>query len=285
MTEFDRILVLVPHPDDEALLAAGIIRRAVLSGRHVSVAIVTNGDYLCSDYSKGEARLRESLDAMLFLGMEKCNIYFLGYPDTGFEPQVSFLSRLEKAEENEIIKASTGRQIYGIKNVHEDFCFQRTAEHGLYTKSAFLQDLNALIEKVNPSLVITTAESDCHGDHSALFRFVKNALAHRSTHTALWCGMVHSPDGDLAWPKMTKNLSEFEAPAKSWGENLLWQNKISVPIPREMLAVTTEDSSKYKLLLQYKTALNPSEPEVCEYLLSFAKNEEIFWSIEVILSK
>ena len=42
--EPEKLLVLVPHEDDEALIAAGIIHNAILEGDTVKVAIVTNGD-------------------------------------------------------------------------------------------------------------------------------------------------------------------------------------------------------------------------------------------------
>jgi LmbE family N-acetylglucosaminyl deacetylase len=38
------VLVIVAHPDDEALGAAGVIARARAAGRRVYVAVVTNGE-------------------------------------------------------------------------------------------------------------------------------------------------------------------------------------------------------------------------------------------------
>ena len=38
------VLVVVAHPDDEALGAAGVIARARAAGRRVYVAVVTNGE-------------------------------------------------------------------------------------------------------------------------------------------------------------------------------------------------------------------------------------------------
>lgn len=81
----ENILILAPHPDDETLMAAGLIRRALAQGALVNVCVVTNGDHLCPDKSKGRRRLQESLNALRLLGVDERNVHFLGYPDTGFD--------------------------------------------------------------------------------------------------------------------------------------------------------------------------------------------------------
>lgn len=279
MNRFARLLVVVPHPDDEALLTAGLIRRAVLEGKQVSVAIVTNGDYLCGDHSKGEARLRESLRALTELGVPPGQIYLLGYPDTGFEPEVSFLAQLWTAPADKLFPSTAAAQSYALPD-HPDWCMQHSGYHAPYTRAAFCRDLQALLAACRPDLVVTTAEADLHGDHSALCRFVRQAV--RTLPPPLptvWVGMVHSPDGDLCWPRLTDALTGFEPPATDWGAALDWERRICVPLPDAMTAARTADSQKYKLIAGYTTALNPDEPEVCDYLLAFAKQEEIFWEI------
>ncbi|MGA9544730.1 MAG: PIG-L family deacetylase, partial [Candidatus Sulfotelmatobacter sp.] len=39
-----RILVFAPHPDDEALMASGVIYSALQNGDTVNVVVMTNGD-------------------------------------------------------------------------------------------------------------------------------------------------------------------------------------------------------------------------------------------------
>ena len=46
------IMIVVPHQDDEILMTAGVIRRAVEAGVACTVLMATNGDYGCKDFSK-----------------------------------------------------------------------------------------------------------------------------------------------------------------------------------------------------------------------------------------
>src|SRR5262249_53422953 len=61
------ILVVAPHPDDEALIAAGIIRAGIEAGDIVNVAVMTNGDV--NGTSVGYTREGESVAAMNLLGV------------------------------------------------------------------------------------------------------------------------------------------------------------------------------------------------------------------------
>src|SRR5215218_4773311 len=88
----DRILVLVPHPDDEVLGAGGVLREAVARGLPVRVVFLTYGDsneWSFLAYRKrpvvlprgalamGEVRRREALAAAAALGVPAADLTFL----------------------------------------------------------------------------------------------------------------------------------------------------------------------------------------------------------------
>ncbi len=282
----DKILILAPHPDDELLLTGGIIARAAEQGAEIFVAVVTNGDYLCPTREKGENRLSESLDALRFLGVPDSRIYFLGYPDTGMEPEVSFLNRLYHSDnEYQVFSSSCGEHTYALP-YHADYSFLRTGTHAPYTKNAFVQDLHSLITDLNPKLIITTSAYDIHGDHSALALFTREAL--RSLHLQnsefapiLWEGIVHSPSGDDVWPVQSQDMQPMTMPPHlEQLTPLIWSQRISVPVPSSMLSDTACNSRKHKAIMLYKTAFQVGEEDVWSYLLSFAKKDECFWQTE-----
>ena len=85
------IMVMIPHQDDEVLLCGGVLYQAKKLGLDIKAVIVTNGDCGCSDQSKGQMRLRETIRGMQTLGIGEQDMIFLGYADTGMPRQESFL--------------------------------------------------------------------------------------------------------------------------------------------------------------------------------------------------
>ena len=101
ITDFGKIMVIVPHQDDELLLTAGVLYSAAHAGLNPHVVMVTNGDYGCRDHSVGYARLRETLAGAEMLGVPAEQVTFLGYADTGMPRAESFLAGLyDETDEN-----------------------------------------------------------------------------------------------------------------------------------------------------------------------------------------
>lgn len=281
------ILIIVPHSDDEVLMCGGLIYRALREKSRVSVAVVTNGDYLCCDEQKGSKRLEESMVALKMLGMQEKDVYFFGYPDTGMECEVSFLYNLyEEKDFMKVHSTKRGNYTYGVIGGKQDFAFERTGSHALYTKHNFLEDLKALLGRVQPELVITTSEWDLHGDHQALLRFVRDELIHMTKEAencpALWQGLIHSPAGDEVWPIPDTPGETFSMPPGLEDmTDLIWQERIRIPLPEQMKGQTLEEDIKYQAIWTYRSVLKETEePEVVRYLLAFSKTEEIFWNVK-----
>src|SRR3954454_13952160 len=94
----DRILIVAPHIDDEAIGAGGYAIDAMANGADVYVVFLTAGD--CNRFSArlmnktlgpkassylnvGRARIGEAKKAMELLGIAPDHYFFLGYPDRG----------------------------------------------------------------------------------------------------------------------------------------------------------------------------------------------------------
>ena len=79
------------HPDDEALISAGTIARAVDAGHRVVLVLATDGGagffdpaLLSTDETLADRRRREAQDSADVLGVHR--LVFLGYADSGLEP-------------------------------------------------------------------------------------------------------------------------------------------------------------------------------------------------------
>ena len=69
ITDFGKIMVIVPHQDDELLLTAGVLYSAAHAGLNPHVVMVTNGDYGCHDHSVGYGQQH---DTVLQSGTKGC---------------------------------------------------------------------------------------------------------------------------------------------------------------------------------------------------------------------
>lgn len=276
VSSIQNLLVIVPHQDDEILMAGGLIYEMLRAGKHVTVAIVTNGDYGCEDYSKGRIRLKESLSGLEVLGLPQENVVFLGYADTGMERAESFLYALYHAEEaQKVFPSLASRVTYGLEE-KPDYHFQCFGEHGAYTREGLTEDIRHLIQTTGADCVLTTHSSDQHGDHEALFYFVKEILEEYkvASRPKLFVGMVHSPEGDDTWPE--RDTLHYSCPKGLEEGGLIWEARKVLELSPACKGGRRSGNLKYEALLQYETAL---EPNVVDYLLSYVKDEEIFWEI------
>jgi LmbE family N-acetylglucosaminyl deacetylase len=242
----ESILILAPHPDDEALMTAGVIRQAVAQGVKLTVCVASNGAYLDIDGTRAAVRRAESLSALSLLGIAERDARFLGYPDTGMEPELSFFYNL-----------------YG------------NGAYETYRKADFERELDALLEETKPKLVITSSPWDMHGDHVGLYHFAMDAVSRlpQENRPEVWQSLVHSPAGDDVWPIPGSELFTMP-PGLEETTDLKWSERVSVPLP------IAETERKLRAIQEYRSALKyEEEPEVVRYLLAFAKREEIFWSV------
>lgn len=72
-----KVMVIVPHEDDELNLAGGVLEQYIKYGSDVYVVYVFNGDM----NGDGVARITEADTAMTAIGIPAENLIFLGYGD------------------------------------------------------------------------------------------------------------------------------------------------------------------------------------------------------------
>jgi LmbE family N-acetylglucosaminyl deacetylase len=213
-----RLLVIAPHPDDESLAAAGLIRRVITAGGSVHVVVVTSGDAFPEGVSlsthkisprsgdfRAYARTRENetTAAMLQLGVDRTQVRFLGFPDGGLCLIAStYLSARARAFESPY----TGRrQPPPADQVIRDI---------EYRGADVRRELEAVVAAYEPTVVVMPAGEDDHPDHCATAIFAREALD-------IIDARRHSPRTDLqylihtgsSWPNQSDAPgSELRAP-------------------------------------------------------------------------
>lgn len=275
--DFGNIVIVVPHEDDEILMSAGVIRKAVEAGISCTVVMATNGDYECSNYEKGQNRLRESIAGLQVLGLSKEHLEIMGYADTGMPREDSFLTHLyEEVEEEKCYPSSCTQETYGLVE-KDEFHKKKWGKHGKYCRRDFKKDLKEILREKKAEHIFTTSQYDTHGDHAALYWFVCEVLDElrneEGYEPSLYCGLIHSCAGDEVWP--LRDTKKFTCPDGLEGQHP-WEQRCTLELPEEMKQEKGTDNLKYQALQQHKTAL---EPDAYEFLMAFIKDEEVFWKM------
>ncbi len=171
LTPSDTILVIAPHCDDEVLGAGGIIHDAQRQGAQVYVVIITNGDAFRVFWTKpkkaielGYRRQRESIEALSALGVPRERIFFLGYPDQG-------LALLWKE-----YWSSTNPFFSRFTRTWMDSYFTSYRPGTIYSGENLTLELEQLMTKIQPTIIITASPFDHHSDHWATYNFTVYAL-------------------------------------------------------------------------------------------------------------
>lgn len=205
-----KIIIVVPHPDDEILGFGGIIYNAVKTGNNIKVVIVTNGDgYFDAAYfwkngcpkgetdcagseltkedteNFGKARMAESKNALSILGLKEQYLYFLGYPDGKLKEMFDSPTKVVQGNTNRILtltnpgKKFTGNNLKG--------------------------DLKSILRDNPDSTIFTIHPQDHHNDHSSLSNFiqlVRDELKSENLTFETYWGIIHEPyvNNDNSWP-------------------------------------------------------------------------------------
>jgi LmbE family N-acetylglucosaminyl deacetylase len=197
-----RVLIVAPHPDDEVLGFAGVIRDAKKTGARVRVVVVTDGQAHCDACAfwktgrppSGDARddaaaactraeldvfglvrREESLRALALLDVAPGDVRFLGHDDATLAaawsaPDVAPAPRLCRADEAP----------------------SRAAKKGADLMDALFAGLSG---PDTPTSLFTTHPKDGHSDHAALHRFVRaarNRAGRSSSDLPIYAAVIHA---------------------------------------------------------------------------------------------
>ena len=154
-----KILILVPHPDDEINLAGYMIIENIKKNNDVFVVYSTNGDYKINP----KERIREALKSCQKLGVKKENIYFLGYADQS-EKETDHLIFYD--EHNFWTSKHGKKETYCVNNNH-DFRYIKNLSHSLYNYKNFYDDIYDIVVDIFPDEIFCI-DLDSHPDHRAL---------------------------------------------------------------------------------------------------------------------
>jgi len=275
---FAKILIVGPHPDDEAMMFSGVIYGALSRGEPVKVVMMTNGDL--SGVSMGNTRQGETVSALAgSLGMQESDIIFLGYPDSGLTPIYDSYTL-----STDVYTAPNGQSAtyaqWGLGR--SDYHYYKFGSHAAYNKPNILTDLESIIADFLPDHIFVTSQYDQHGDHAIEYSYVRDALTAISTTNATYKPVVHKTiihgGDDTAWPLRMNPVTDFTTPPLLGSTPLLWSNRESIRLPVIMQSDLTANNLKYTTILRYNSALAPYPNPQDNYITSFVHKDELLWA-------
>ncbi len=215
----ERILVVAPHPDDEAIALGGWIADRIASGAEVWAVVLTDGE----DFPKavrasrlargpflkathflklGRMRREEGHRALGHLGIPPERRFFLAYP-------TKRLWRLATTTRpQEIIRSGATRQRFGIA----EWAGQRRPPHP-FSRDRLEADLDAVLTHSRPDVILLPHPRDSNADHRAtalvmgetLTRHgfagdLRGYLVHQGSRYRFPRRLAYQPDGELLVP-------------------------------------------------------------------------------------
>ena len=178
-TADDRLLIVVPHEDDEAIAMGGIIQAALRAGASLRIVYLTYGDHnewsflvykkhllLSPGFNRrmGQERRREAIDAMQSLGVDQKQLTFLGYPDA----ETLKIWREHWGAAPPLRSLLTNAAAVPYANAD--------ALPSPHKGEAILEDLKRLLHETRPTKIFVTHPADSNPDHQSAYLFVRVAL-------------------------------------------------------------------------------------------------------------
>lgn len=149
----EKLLIIVPHEDDEINIGGGLIY-SLKNHDNVYVVFVTNGDFI----NNAKIRYKEAIKSLKILKIKKENIIFLGYADQPYDQK----SHIYNTEEN--WKSNSGHtKTYGAMGINE-WNYNKHREHCDYNKDNIIRNIKEIIIDIKPDEILCV-DLDFHPDH------------------------------------------------------------------------------------------------------------------------
>lgn len=148
-----KILLICPHEDDEINIAGGVVA-SYKNKENIFVLYTTNGDFLID----AKYRYKEAIKSLKQMGIEKNNVYFLGYSDQPYDQK----SHMYNSNQD-------WTSLRGFKETYapdgfEDWNYYKYGKHSKFNRNNFTRNIREVIEYLKPDIIICN-DLDFHPDH------------------------------------------------------------------------------------------------------------------------
>lgn len=244
-----KVMVIVPHEDDDLLISGQVLPSMYKNGADVRVVFATNGDKSVSAYT----RQSEACNALEKLGIPREKVIFLGYPD-GTQLYVG-----KKA-----YSFSSGWDHTYAGKGFKDYHFDRFGTHAQYTAENMVDDIESVILEYRPDYILAI-DFDTHTDHRGVSISFEKAMERILKKESGYTPKVLKCFGySLAWKskpdfyalnikstvmqdREKNNDPSYETDVPQYR----WRSRVRLPIDKKSLSHSILRCSEYKALSEH----------------------------------
>lgn len=244
-----KVMVIVPHEDDDLLISGQVLPPMYKNGADVRVVFATNGDKSVSAYT----RQSEACNALEKLGIPREKVIFLGYPD-GTQLYVG-----KKA-----YSFSSGWDHTYAGKGFKDYHFDRFGTHAQYTAENMVDDIESVILEYRPDYILAI-DFDTHTDHRGVSISFEKAMERILKKESGYTPKVLKCFGySLAWKskpdfyalnikstvmqdREKNNDPSYETDVPQYR----WSSRVRLPIDKKSLSHSILRCSEYKALSEH----------------------------------
>ena len=244
-----KVMVIVPHEDDDLLISGQVLPPMYKNGADVRVVFATNGDKRVSAYT----RQSEACNAREKLGIPREKVIFLGYPD-GTQLYVG-----KKA-----FSFSSGWDHTYAGKGFKDYHFDRFGTHAKYTAENMVDDIESVVLEYRPDYILAI-DFDTHTDHRGVSISFEKAMERILKKESGYTPKVLKCFGySLAWKskpdfyalnikstvmqdREKNNDPSYETDVPQYR----WNNRVRLPIDKKSLSHSILRCSEYKALSEH----------------------------------
>lgn len=269
-----KVMILVPHQDDELIITGTILPILRTNKCTVFVVYTTNGDNKGSKI--GKQRLQEALAYCEKEGIQKENIFFMGFGDQGETGKHIYNSK-------GIIKSPAGYENTYALEEHKSAAAKYYNHEIEYTRTNYKILLRHILLQILPDIIFSM-DCDIHGDHMALSLMFEEVMSdlilEQNFHPKVFKAFAH----DMLWMGIKdwsginlKSCVDIEKnPHHTYAVQFqksfyAWEDRIRFPVYSEYITSSVFRNQFRKKMLLYRSQ------HVKFHYYRLLNSDQLFW--------
>ena len=276
-----KVMIFVPHEDDDVLLMGGVLEQYVKYNSEVYVVFEQTGDSGVSESSYsvgkelGQARAKEAIKVLTSYGIPEKNIIFLGYGSTVSRYHAHLYNM--KDEPDRVVSSVSGFDHTYATEEHPSF-----REGEKITRNNLFNDYENLILSYKPDILFCV-DYDSHPGHRAVSLMFENVMGEilkrqDSYRPIVYKGFGYSTSLYAPWDyyssvNTASAVNPYDTDYMQETNTYLWKDRVRFPVAVNTLTHYVASSDTIKKLSLYETQYGDWHKNI----KGIVNSDKVFW--------